>query len=69
MNLMTKKVKIITLIIKALIFLSLFLTYPVLAAYPETNLLANPGFENGTTTPLNWTFVSTNENTPILLSF
>ncbi len=65
MDLMNKKVKTITLIIKALIILGLFLIYPVLASDPDINLVANPGIENGTTAPLNWTFVSINENTPI----
>ena len=30
------------------------------------NLVLNPGFENGTTDPLNWTLVSQNNNSPIL---
>ncbi|HMB45189.1 MAG TPA: carbohydrate binding domain-containing protein, partial [Candidatus Methanoperedens sp.] len=65
MDLIAKRVKTITWIIKAFAILGLFLIYPVLAAYPDMNLVANPGFENGTTTLLNWTFVSTNENTPV----
>jgi len=28
-------------------------------------MVANPGFENGTTAPLNWTFVNQGGNTPI----
>ncbi|MCX9082447.1 MAG: hypothetical protein OIN83_09650, partial [Candidatus Methanoperedens sp.] len=64
MDLMTKKAKNITLIIKALIILGVFLIYPVLAADPNMNLVANPGFEDGTTAPLHWTFFSTNENAP-----
>ncbi|PWB52284.1 MAG: hypothetical protein C3F06_08775 [Candidatus Methanoperedenaceae archaeon] len=63
MDFIAKRVIAITLIIKALVFLSLFLMYPVLAA--DTNLAANPGFESGTTAPLNWTFVSQDENTPV----
>ena len=31
----------------------------------KTNMVANPGFESGTTAPLNWTFISLNGNTPI----
>jgi parallel beta-helix repeat protein len=30
-----------------------------------SNLLANPGFESGTTTPLNWTLVTNNGSTPL----
>jgi len=29
----------------------------------KNNLVVNPGFESGTTAPLNWTFVSQNGNT------
>ncbi|PWB51736.1 MAG: hypothetical protein C3F06_10005 [Candidatus Methanoperedenaceae archaeon] len=65
MDLMAKRVRTITLIIKALIIFGLFLIYPVAAAYPESNILVNPGFEDGTTAPLNWTFVSTNDNIPV----
>ena len=65
MDLITKIVKTIAWIIKTLAISGLFLIYPVLAAYPDMNLVANPGFENGTTAPLNWTFVTTNENTPV----
>ncbi|VVB84744.1 Right handed beta helix region [uncultured archaeon] len=31
----------------------------------NTNLIANPGFETGTTTPVNWSFVTHNWNTPV----
>ncbi|MCX9081916.1 MAG: carbohydrate binding domain-containing protein [Candidatus Methanoperedens sp.] len=31
----------------------------------KTTLVLNPGFESGTTTPLNWTFVNQGGNTPI----
>jgi len=64
MDFIAKRVKTITLILKALVTLSFFLMYPVLA-YPDMNLVANPGFENGTTAPLNWTFVSQDGNTPM----
>ncbi len=65
MILITERVKTIAWIIKKLAILGLFLINPVLAAYPDLNLIANPGFENGTTAPLNWTLVSQNGNTPI----
>ncbi|HMB46468.1 MAG TPA: carbohydrate binding domain-containing protein, partial [Candidatus Methanoperedens sp.] len=47
-------------------FLLLF-TFPILAscALAYTDLLLNPGFESGTTTPLNWTLVNQGGNTPI----
>lgn len=52
--------------IKALLIFGLLLIYPILAiAQSDTNLVANPGFESGTTTPLNWTFVSINESKPV----
>src|SRR5574337_1730058 len=46
---------------------SLLLVYPALAmtAAADTNLVANPGFEEGTIVPLNWTLVTNNGNTPI----
>ena len=66
MSSLAEKSKVINGIKKALLILSLLLFYPSLAiAYSDTNLVANPGFESGTTVPLNWTFVSLNENTPI----
>jgi len=65
MILIAERVKTIAWIIKTLAILGLFLIYPVFAAYPDMNLVANPGFESGTTAPLNWTFVSQNGNTPI----
>ena len=45
----------------------LLITYPIFAsaALAETNLVLNPSFENGTTTPLNWIFVTQNANTPV----
>lgn len=33
---------------------------------PRKNLVLNPGFENGTTYPLNWTLVLQGNNSPIL---
>jgi len=45
----------------------LLLTYPIFAssALADTNLVANPGFEIGSTIPMNWTLLSQNGNTPI----
>jgi hypothetical protein len=34
------------------------------AASDNTNIIANPGFETGTTTPVNWSLITHNENTP-----
>src|SRR4030067_1428659 len=65
MDFKAKRVKTITLLLKALVISSLLLSYPVLSAYLDMNLVANPGFENGTTAPVNWTFVSQDGNTPI----
>jgi hypothetical protein len=36
----------------------------ITTAPADTNLIANPGFETGTITPMNWNFVAHNENTP-----
>ncbi|KCZ71726.1 hypothetical protein ANME2D_01780 [Candidatus Methanoperedens nitroreducens] len=50
------------------IFFVLLLTYttPSLAAPIHfSNLIANPGFESGTTKPLNWSFVTVDGNTPL----
>lgn len=44
-----------------LIIISIQLSYSASAL----NLITNPGFENGTTIPLNWTFVTQNSNTPV----
>ena len=33
--------------------------------FTVTNLVSNPGFESGSDTPLGWTFVTNNGNTPI----
>jgi len=61
-----KKSRVMNGIKKYFLIFSLLLIYPVLAtAQSDTNFVANPGFESGTTIPLNWTFVSINENTPI----
>lgn len=62
MNSMTTKSKGVMQI--AIAFCTLLLIYPA-TAYPNANLLANPGFENGTEVPLNWTFVTYNESTPV----
>lgn len=49
-----------------LVIIGLILIFPNLAkAYSESNLVVNPGFEIGTTIPLNWTLVSHNGNTPV----
>ncbi len=37
---------------------------PATTASADTNLIANPGFETGTTTPVNWSFITHNGNTP-----
>ena len=74
-----KKVVIINAIIKKsfrkmnfkpftkLAFLTFFiiLSCPILASSADTNLVLNPGFESGTKTPLNWTFVNQGGNTPV----
>jgi hypothetical protein len=56
----------------SLIKLVLFITLPLPLIYPilssasvDTNIVANPSFENGDTTPLNWTFVTNNGNNPL----
>jgi hypothetical protein len=52
----------------AFIGFALLLTYIPLSsavASDNTNIIANPGFETGTTTPVNWSFVTHNENTPV----
>ncbi|WP_218837918.1 hypothetical protein, partial [Candidatus Methanoperedens nitratireducens] len=52
----------------AFIGFALLLIYTPLssaAASDNTNIIANPGFETGTTTPVNWSFITHNENTPV----
>ncbi|MCX9081918.1 MAG: right-handed parallel beta-helix repeat-containing protein [Candidatus Methanoperedens sp.] len=59
-------IKSITIITISLTICSLLLIFPVLAiADSNTNLVANPGFENGISFPVNWTFISQNNNTPV----
>lgn len=46
--------------------LGLLSLYPVPgSASPDTNLIANPGFEDGAAAPMNWKIVTNNGNTPI----
>ncbi len=56
----------LNIIINLHVIFCLLIFYPVSAtAYLDTNLVANPGFENGIASPLNWTFFPINENIPI----
>ncbi len=48
----------------AIAICTLLMIFPA-TAYPDNNLVANPGFENGTESPLNWTFVTYNGSTPV----
>jgi hypothetical protein len=58
-------IKSMTMIRIAFAICSLLLMYPILAiADSNTNLVVNPDFESGIITPLNWTFMSQNGNTP-----
>ena len=60
------KSKSITMITVALVICGLLLIFPVLAiADSNRNLVANPSFEDGTSIPVNWTFISQNDNTPV----
>jgi len=59
-----KNSKILNSIKIAFAALSLLLIYPVLASAASENLVANPGFENGTTQPLNWSMVTVGGNIP-----
>ncbi len=58
--------KMMNLIKFTFIVSTLLLAYPALSseALADTNLVANPGFESGSSTPLNWTFVTYSGNTP-----
>jgi len=44
--------------------LSTRIAAPASSTTVGSNLIANPGFENGSTSPLNWTLVTSNGNTP-----
>ncbi|MDW7725602.1 MAG: carbohydrate binding domain-containing protein [Candidatus Methanoperedens sp.] len=50
-----------------LITLTLLLTFSgfISTASADTNLVANPGFESGSTRPDNWKFATSNGNTPV----
>ncbi len=58
--------KMMNLIKFTFIASTLLLAYPALssAASADTNLVANPSFESGSSTPLNWAFVTYSGNTP-----
>lgn len=60
-----KKINLIKAVV--IILLSVLLIYLILLLpkLTDKNLVANPGFESGETTPLNWSFVSNNGNVPI----
>ncbi len=65
MNLMAKNYKLNNMVKILFAVLSLILIYSVLAtASVNTNLVANPSFENGTIKPLNWKLVTYNQNIP-----
>ncbi|VVB89732.1 Right handed beta helix region [uncultured archaeon] len=50
-----------------IVILSLILIYSILLFAPsaDKNLIANPGFESGSTQPSNWEFMTTDGNTPV----
>jgi hypothetical protein len=56
--------KNITRKISSIIFLMLLMNIPLSSAAP-VNILLNPGFESGTTQPLNWSLVTVSGNIPI----
>ncbi len=45
--------------------IAIALAYFAMPAAAGTNLMANPGFESGSTVPVNWKFVASNGNTPV----
>ncbi len=53
-------------IIYSIITISLLLNIIDLASAATENLILNPGFENGSPVPLNWTFVTNNGNIPAM---
>ncbi len=66
MNSEIMNTKMMNLIKFTFIASTLLLAYSALssAASADTNLVANPSFESGSSTPLNWTFVTYSGNTP-----
>ncbi len=67
MKVKKKNSKILNSIKLVFAALSLLLTYQVLAsaATSYTNLIANPGFENGITYPYSWSLKTVGSNTPL----
>ena len=58
----TNLIKIVFIVILSLILIYSFLLF---APSADKNLIANPGFESGSTQPSNWEFVTTDGNTPL----
>lgn len=58
----TNLIKLVFIVILSLILIYFFLLF---APAADKNLIANPGFESGSTQPSNWEFVTTDGNTPI----
>ena len=57
--------KMINLMKFASIAFAILSAFPVLASAEDSNLIANPGFESGSTSPLNWAFVTSSGNAPV----
>ncbi|SNQ59951.1 hypothetical protein MNV_1440010 [Candidatus Methanoperedens nitroreducens] len=58
----TNLIKLVFIVILSLILIYSFLLF---APAADKNLIANPGFESGSTRPSNWEFVTTDGNTPV----